>query len=253
MLAGVLVVAVVAVRDRGDGWGWGRMTAFGVGLLAAAGALLPPLDDAADRGLLQAHVGQHILLADLAAPLLLLGLPARSRGRIAAWIGRSGRRTRLLGPEAALVLWVAATYAWLIPAAHRAAVPPGALQLLDHVSYLAAGTVIWLAAFDPRPTTTLRAGLRVGGMPWWARHVFAMTSRLAVLPAAALLWLAPAAIYHPITDPWPFSDSVDRDQVAAGAMLLGFEMVLFALALTLGLLFVQIGEGRRRQRGEHPD
>ena len=248
LLAVVLVVAAVAVHDRRGGWGVARQAAFVAAMACAAIAVLPPVDDLADRGLLQAHIGQHILLGDLAAPLLLLGLPDLTRRRIAAFAGRSRRRSVLLGPRSAFAIWAAGTYFWLIAPIHRAAIPAGWVQLADHLSFLTLGGLIWLAAFDPRPTTTLRDGLRSGGMPWWARHIFAMTSRLALMPAAAIVWFAPATAYHLAESEWTFAQTQARDQIASGALMAGFEMILFASALTLALVFVQVSEGRRRAR-----
>ena len=37
-------------------------------------ALLSPLDSLGETDLLSAHMGQHLLLGDLAAPLLVIGL-----------------------------------------------------------------------------------------------------------------------------------------------------------------------------------
>lgn len=47
------------------------------------------------------------------------------------------------------------------------------------------------SAFDPREERPLGRGLREGGLPWWGRHTYAMGTRLALVPAAAVLWLAP--------------------------------------------------------------
>ncbi len=248
LLVVVLVVVVMAVHDRRGGWGIGRQAAFLAAIACAALAVLPPVDDLSDRGLLQAHIGQHILLGDLAAPLLLLGLPAITRRRVAAFARGTRRRSAILGPRGVFAIWAVGTYFWLVAPIHRAAIPAGWVQLADHLSFLALGALIWLAAFDPRPTTTLREGLRIGGMPWWARHIFAMSSRLALLPAAALIWFSPAAAYHLTDREWTFAQTQARDQTASGALMAGFEMILLGAAVTLALIFVQISEGRRRAR-----
>lgn len=248
LLAVIFVAIGVAVHDRSGGWGAARQAAFIAAIGCVTVAVVPPIDEFADRGLLQAHIGQHIILGDLAAPLLLLGLPDRTRRRIAAFARRTERRSRLLGPRRAFVIWAVGTYFWLVAPIHRAAIPAGPIQLADHLSFLVIGLLIWFAAFDPRPLTTLRDGLRVGGMPWWARHIFAMTSRLALLPAAAIVWFSPATAYHLSDRGWTFASTPARDQIASGALMAGFEMVLFAGALTLALIFVQISDGRRRAR-----
>ncbi len=57
-------------------------------------ALLSPLDDLGDTDLLSAHMAQHLLIGDLSAPLLLIGLrwpvyPFLLPRSMAAAVGRS--------------------------------------------------------------------------------------------------------------------------------------------------------------------
>jgi cytochrome c oxidase assembly factor CtaG len=156
--------------------------------------------------------------------------------------------TAVLCPLGAFVVWTAATYVWLHPAVHGAAVEPGPFHLLDQLSFLAFGFLIWLGAFDPRPEVSAGTGLRRGGMPWWARHVYAMGTRFVITPAAFIVWFASASAYHASDRPWPFAQTPAEDQVGAGTMLLGFEMVLFSFAVVLAFVFIQVSEGRRRRR-----
>ncbi len=85
-------------------------------------------------------------------------------------------------------------FVWLTPPLHRLAVPGGAVHDLDHLSFLAFGALIWLGAFDSREPRPLRQGIRDGGLPWWARHAYAMSARAAMLPPALVLWIVPG--YH---------------------------------------------------------
>src|SRR3954469_2246242 len=52
---------------------WQQAAWFG-GLGLTGVALLSPLDHLGDTDLLSAHMAQHLLIADLSAPLLLIGL-----------------------------------------------------------------------------------------------------------------------------------------------------------------------------------
>lgn len=232
-------------------WGWWRIISFAGGLSAIAAALLSPLESLGSRDLLSAHVAQHLVLGDVAAPLLLLGLPPRARRVLRAGLGRLSRDrrrrarllTRGLSPVGALVLWVLATYAWSAPPLHRLAVPGGPVHVIDHVSFVAFGMLIWLGTFDPREPRTLGQGLRDGGMPWWARHVYAMVTRVAMLPAALALWFAPG--YH-VAQQRPTGSSRAADQATAAGIMIGFEMLLFALAFVLAFIVLAIAEGARR-------
>ena len=244
------------VRYRFSGWRWWQVTSFAAGLAAGAATVLTPLESLGRDDLLTAHVGQHVLLGDVAAPLLLLGLPPQARrwlsGRLARLTGdpRLHRRAAscLFSPVGALVVWAVAAYAWYTPSLHRLAVPAGAVHELDHLSFLAFGMLVWLGALDPRPSRSLRGGLREGGLPGWARHAYAMTARVAMVPAAALLWLAPG--YH-ATQP-PLGYSRGEDQANAASLLVGFEMLLFAFTFILAFLLLAIAEGQR-QAAEGPD
>ena len=114
-----------ARASGGRGPGVGHWLPYSLGLLALAGALLSPLDVIGDRYLLSAHMGQHILLSDVAPALLILGLRApvlplglgRAGLRLVAPGGRGGRILGVLtSPWVALPLWAAATWIWAIPA-----------------------------------------------------------------------------------------------------------------------------------------
>ena len=146
------------------------------------------------------------------------------------------------------MIWTAATYVWLHPTVHGAAVERGPFHLLDQLSFLVFGFLIWLGAFDPRPEAQAGVGLRRGGMPWWARHIYAMATRFVITPAAFVIWFASASAYHAADRPWPFSQTRSEDQIGAGTMMLGFEMVLFSFAIVLAFIFIQVSEGRRRGR-----
>lgn len=235
-----------------------RTPVFLLGIALAAGAVLSPLDRLGADGLLTAHLAQHIVLGDLAAPLLLLGLPVVLQRRLGGALARlaastdplARATTLLVSPVGAFVAWTAVTYVWFVPAVHRLAVPPGIVHLLDHLSFLSFGLVIWLGAFDPRPRRSLRHGLRLGGLPWWARHIYAMVTRLSMLPPAFAVWLAATSAYYVDAGPLPFGDSRAVDQVRAASAMIGFEMLLFSLAFVLAFIFAIVSEGHERSRAE---
>ena len=256
--ASLAVLAMVALAawlahgwsERFAGWRWWRPVAFVSGVALVLLATATPLDEASGDGLVSAHVGQHLILGDLAAVLLLIGMPPRTRrwlgGRLEALSWRPGFMgavsRRAVSPLGAFVLWTAATYVWFVPQVHRAAMPPGPVHLIDQLSFLIFGFLIWVMAFDPRPTQSGARGIRYGGLPWWARHMYAMASRLVMIPPAIILWLAQAESYHPSLTRWRFSWSPAYDQETAAAIMLGFEMLLFALAVVLAFIFIILRE-----------
>ena len=247
----VIVWLQVGLRHRFSGWRWWQVACFLAGCAGAVAAVLSSLDSLGRRDLLTAHVAQHVILGDFAAPLLLCGLPPQMRWwlreRFARLSRARGRPQRLLAwalsPVGALVLWALAAYAWYAPPLHRLAVAGGPVHELDHLSFLGFGLLVWLAAFDPREEKPLGRGLREGGLPWWGRHGYAMGTRLALVPAAAVLWLAPG--YHVTARP-PLGYSREQDQVNAASLMIGFEMLLFAFTLVLAFIFLAIAEGKRQ-------
>ena len=260
MSVAVLGAIVFQRYRRSPHWRWWGPPTFVLGWLLAVAAVLSPLDDLGEEGSLSAHIGQHIIIGDLAAPLLLIGLPP-TIGRLAAgWYedatrgnDRSARGLALaLSPIGGLVLWSLATYVWLAPPVHRQAIPAGPVHLLDHASFLVFGLLVWLAAFEirrgisVRDWESLKVTLMTCDLPWWARHVYAMVSRLAMLPAVALLWLATTSAYYLSSDPPPGGLTQREDQVRAASMMLGFEILLSGLAVVLAFIWVSVSEGRAR-------
>lgn len=252
LLLGVVVAWVAAAAREGLGSrpGW-RAAAFAAGVAAVGATVFTPLDDWGRDGLVLAQIAQHIALGDIAAPLLLLGLPTLARRRLRELLERP--QTSLLGrllagiatPVGAVTLWAGVTYVWFVPAAHIRTVEAGTMHVLDHASFLLLGLLVWLPAFDPRPARAVAAAMRGGGLPWWGRHLYAMISRAAMLPPALALWLSDPASWHR-QGALPFGFSPKKDQVAAASTMIGFEMILFALAVVLGFVFLSVSEGHRR-------
>lgn len=261
----VLVCLFLQCRRRSRPWPWWGAFPFVSGWLLAVAAVLSPLDAMGEDGSLSTHVAQHVILGDLVAPLLLIGLPPAASTLVANFYERAvqgchqgAKVVRLaLSPIGALVLWAAATYFWVAPPVHRAAVPDGFVHLLDHLSFLIFGLLVWLAAFDfrkghaVRGWDDLKAALISCDLPWWARHIYAMVTRLAMLPAVAVLWLASTSAYYRSAAPPPGDATQRDDQVRAASMMLGFEVLLAGLAVVLAFIFVSISDGRARdaQRG----
>jgi len=117
------------------------------------------------------------------------------------------------------------------------------VHVADHVSFLVFGLLIWFAAFDPREPRPWRQAIRDGGLPWWARHAYAMGARIVMLPPALVLWFAPG--FH-VAEQRPMGYSRAADQANAAGMMIGFEMLLFTFAFVLAFIFMTIAEGRRR-------
>ncbi len=142
-------------------------------------ALVSPLA-ALDYELLWAHMAQHLLLADLGALLIVLGLTGPLLQPLLATRGLGWLRV-LSQPAVALPLWLANLYLWHVPGLYQAAISSEAVHALEHACFVGFGIAMWMALLGPLPK------------PAWfgngARLVYVVVVRLggAVL-ANVLLW-----------------------------------------------------------------
>ena len=151
-----------------------RALAYAAGIAALAGALLSPLDAAADV-LFSVHMIQHLTLIFVAAPLLILGapdvaflwaLPARWRpggGRIGVRLGRSLGGGVEVGPAPLIVVLIATGVLWMwhLPLLYDLAVRNAALHWAEHASFLVTALMFWASVLRLRPRDHSGNGLRI--------------------------------------------------------------------------------------------
>ena len=140
---------VPAHRSRRDSW---RAGAFGAGLLVLLGALSSPIDRLGEERLFSVHMVQHLLLADLAPILLLLGL---SRTMLRPAVRRLRPVEEALGPlghpAVALVAYVGLMWLWHVPAMYDLALEHTWAHVLEHASFFTAGIAFWWYLVEPVP------------------------------------------------------------------------------------------------------
>ncbi|MBA4068056.1 MAG: hypothetical protein C0501_31005 [Isosphaera sp.] len=125
--------------------------AFAAGLVAVAAALVSPLDRLSDE-LASADKVQHMVLMNVATPLLVLGnpvlvllsgMPAPYR----AAAGRAWRRVdaggRLWNPFLVWALYAAALWAWHHPVLYQAALRNPVVHDAQHLTFFAAACLFW--------------------------------------------------------------------------------------------------------------
>ncbi len=213
--------------------GW-RIACFVTGLVLVVVALTPPVDDAADD-LLVAHMAQHLLLADLAALALVLGLTCPLLAPVLR-IRLFDRLRVLTHPVVAASLWALDLYLWHTPFLYQAALHHDLVHALEHACFLAFGMLLWMPLFGPLPK------------PEWfgnfAKLVYIVIVRLtgSVL-ANVLLW--DTVVLYPFYR-GGHGISAASDQSAAGALMM-IEESLLTIAL-FGWLFVRAArESEERQ------
>ncbi len=136
VLAGLaaLVYAWSARHDRPSGR---RIAVFALGLVIVAASLNSPLETIASKRLLLIHLLQNALIADLAPPLILLGLTPRMRARLNE-LGLHKLRARY-----ALPAWLVAWYGTHIAGFYDWALRTGWALNIEHAILVLGGLLFW--------------------------------------------------------------------------------------------------------------
>lgn len=195
-----------------------------LGVLILAAAWLGPLPSLAQRSF-AAHMAMHVSVIAIAAPLLAVGLAG---GRADPVL----KAPALFAPLPASVIELVVVWAWHAPALHHAARHHAALLVVEQASFLAAGLLVWLAAFGGDGSRRARAAAGVGGLLLTSMHM----TLLGVLLAGAA---RPLYLHGAFAGPAPFGLAPLQDQHLGGVLMLavgGTAYLAGALVLLTGLL-----------------
>jgi putative membrane protein len=215
--------------------GW-RQTCFYGGFITIGDALTGLGGDSEE--LLTAHMVEHLLLGDIAALLIVLGLT----GPLIAPILRIKLfdRLRILAhPLIAFPLWAIDIYVWHLPMFYEAALRHTGVHLLQHAMFLGFGINMWMCLFGPLP------------MPRWFGNLAKLGYIVAVRLAGTVLgnvFLWSGTAFYPF---YTHGDAVWHvspiaDQNLAGAVMMVEESIL-TLCL-FGWLFLRTAQqGEERQ------
>ena len=183
--------------------------------------------------LLSFHMAQHLLIADLAAPLLLAG----ARNPVLAFLlprpalvtlARSGapRRwfRRLRAPLVAIPIYALVLYSWHFSIFFEAAVRQPFVHALQHMSFIAIGILVWWSALDPKRR-------RIHGDLW--KIPYLLGARMIGMFLGMSFVLIRVPIY---TGVYPagerrFGLTAVADQQIAGAMMVSLDLLIMVFAL----------------------
>jgi cytochrome c oxidase assembly factor CtaG len=217
-----------------------RLCCFLGALVAVLVALVSPLDALADQ-LFFMHMVQHVLLLDVVPILAILGLTKVILRPVTRTVHDVERRAGPLAhPAFAVVLYVAVIWAWHVPAAYDAAVRHSGVHVLEHLTFVLAGSLYWWHLLSP-----IRARLRLGGLG----PVLYMGSTKVLVGALGMgLAFAPSALYayyEHHARVWGIS-ALD-DQAMAGLIMAVEQSIVMGTALVV--LFVRaLAESEREQQ-----
>jgi putative membrane protein len=220
-------------RNPVPGW---RQACFYGGFVVIAAALTSL--GSASQDLLYMHMIEHLLLGDIAALLIVLGLT----GPLIAPILRIklfDRLRALSHPAIAFPLWTADLYIWHLPIFYQAALRHSAIHALEHAMFLGFGINMWMCLFGPLPT------------PSWFGNLGRLFYIVAVRLAGTILgniFLWSGTVFYPF---YAHGDAVHHISPLADQNIAGAIMMVEESFLTLGLfcwLFLRAArEGEERQ------
>jgi putative membrane protein len=138
--------------------GW-RAASWGGGVVLLAVALVSPVDRLGEQ-MASWHMVQHLLIADLAPILLILGLTKWILRPATRRIHRVERAAGPFGhPAFGAIAYVAGMWLWHVPALYDAALAHPAIHSLEHTTFFAVGSLYWWHLLSP-----IRSRLRMPGL-----------------------------------------------------------------------------------------
>lgn len=231
----VVAAAMYAVRARtlgaeGRAVPRLRQVSWYGGLLLIGVTLASPLAGLADQ-LFVAHMAEHLLIGEIGALLLVLGLtgPVLApvlRVRELRWL------ERLAQPAPAFVLWAANLVFWHLPGPHEAAVREDVVHALQHMLFVGFAFNAWMALFGPLP--------KPAWFGVWAKLGYVVALRMTGTIVANVFVWAGAPFYDVYADgarAWGIAPL--SDQVAAGSVMMVEGSIV--TILVLGWLFLRAG------------
>src|ERR1700759_3828640 len=198
-----------------------RQLCFALGIIVVGGSVAGPIDDQADK-LLWVHMIQHLMLADIASLLIVLGFTGPLLQPLLTF--RAGRPLRRLShPVVALSLFAFKLYLWHIPVLYQAVLTDTSLHVLEHLLFLSTGILLWMPLFGPLPKPQ-----------WFGKGAHVLYTVGIWLPGMVLanVFMWSDAVFYPDYSATAEAAGITpiADQSTAGAILMG-ECTILALAI----------------------
>jgi putative membrane protein len=215
---------------------WRQACFFG-GLALIVVTLASPIGHVAEE-LFWVHMAEHLLIADVGALLLVLGLTGPMLAPVLRirWLGW----LRVFShPLVALPVWALDLYVWHLPAFYQAAVKHPGIHAVEHFAFVSFGAAMWMALLGPLPK------------PAWfgnaARLGYILAVRLlGAILANVILWDDRILYRDYGSGERYWGISPHGDQVAAGGVMMVEGSIV--TILLFGWLFLRAArEGEERQ------
>jgi putative membrane protein len=215
----------------------GRQACFMAGLATIVLTLTSPIGHVADE-LFWVHMAEHLLIADIAALLLVLGMTGPLLAPVLRVRGLGWLRV-LTHPLVALPLWALDLYVWHTRFLYEAAIEHAWVHALEHAMFVGFGVTMWMALLGPLPRPAWFGNL--------AKLLYILGVRLlgAVL-ANVLVWSSEPLYPGYAAGERSWHVKPLTDQITGGAFMM-VEGSIVTLCL-FGWLFIRAArEGEERQ------
>jgi len=240
LIVAVIIAVLYAVRasELGPRLPRWRAMCFLGGLVVLTLSASSPIDPIGEEGTFWVHMLQHMLIGDLAALLIVVGVtgPVLQPVLRARWVQSLRRLTH---PVAAFTIWAVLFLGWHVPTFYEAALDNRLLHAAEHVSFLTAGILLWTPIFESLP-----------GPEWFgtgAKLMYMLVVRAVQGVVGNVFWFSPMVFYerYEMTAPlWGLSALAD--QVYAGTVMMGWTGTITFIVVT-ALFFRMAREGQVRQ------
>lgn len=227
---------------------------FGAGMAILAFSLLGPLESY-NEDLFTLHMAQHLVLLQIAAPLILLGrpvqvvlraIPPRATKRTVRFLFANGKMRyavlALTAPVTAFLLFNINIGFWHVPQFYDASVRNDLVHNLQHVMFAGTAMLYWWTIVDPVPRHH-----KLGEL-WSLASVFLSMMIGSII--GAILTLAQSVLY-PVyleaANPWGWDPLLDQ-QVGGLIMWVGSFVLYFVVLGVLAVKLMQRDEEETRSQ-----
>lgn len=191
-------------------------------------ALLSPLDYVGDEYLFSAHMVQHLLLATVWPPLLLLSLPeqvvapifqVRVLGKLLRW---------LTFPAVAFLIFNTDISIWHLPALYDLTLQNEGVHIFEHLTFMAAGLLAWWPVLSP---------VRSQRLSFAAQELYLFASLFPTMALGIMFSFFQRPLYSPyIAAPRLWGISALTDQQVGGLVMWMPGNIPYAVAMLLILV-----------------